>query len=86
MIIVVQLQELIQDCAAKNEQNEIIYNDENKENIQLMPEKIEEFHNKYNELLEMEIEINDFSFTLDELSSLELTPKQLFVLNDFIIE
>ena len=34
----------------------------------------------------MDIEIEDFKFTLDELENLELSPKDLFALQPFIIE
>ena len=79
-----KLQELIDSCAEKNTDGSIVYTDNN-ESIKLIPEKSQEFTTQYNELFNMEIEINDFNFTLDELENLELTPKELFVLNSYIV-
>lgn len=80
-----KLQELIDSCAEKNTDGSIVYTDNN-ESIKLIPEKSQEFTTQYNELFNMEIEINDFNFTLDELENLELTPKELFVLNSYIVD
>lgn len=80
-----KLQELIDSCAEKNADGSIVYTDNN-ESIKLIPEKSQEFTTQYNELFNMEIEINDFNFTLDELENLELTPKELFVLNSYIVD
>ena len=80
-----RLQEVIDECAVKTENGEYVFTD-NGENIQIQPDKVEEFNTRYTELQEMDIEIEDFKFTLDELEILELSPKDLFALQPFIIE
>jgi len=52
----------------------------------LIPEKIDDFNQQYNELQEIEVEIEDLKFSLNELESLELTPQELYTIQDFIEE
>lgn len=80
-----RLQEIIDECAAKTENGDYVFTD-NGENIQIQPDKIEEFNTRYAELHGMDIEIEDFKFTLNELENLELSPKDLFALQPFIVE
>lgn len=80
-----RLQELIDEYALKNEDGGPVIT-ENNEGIQIQPDKIEEFNNEYQELHNMEIDIEDIQFTLDELENLELSPKDLYALQPLIIE
>lgn len=80
-----RLQQLLDECALKNDNGVMITtNDGN--GVEIKPDKLEYFNNQYIELHEMPIEIDDFKFTLEELESLELSPKQLYTLQDFIVE
>lgn len=81
-----QFQNLIQECAEKDDEGNFVYTDETHDNIKIIPSKTKEFTDQYQELFNMEIEIDDFNFTLDELDNLSLTPKELYTLNPYILE
>ena len=81
-----QLQSLIKDCAELDENGQFKYID-NGESILIKEDKITEFHERNDELSNMEIELSDdFVFTLDELENLELTPKDLAQIDVLIQE
>lgn len=81
-----QLQDLLKDCAQIDEQGNLIYSDESQENFLLKSDKIEEFHNRYDELANMDIELDDYFLTLEELENLELSPKDLYGIQPLILE
>ncbi len=78
-----KLANLIQEYGLKDEEGNLVYS-EDKENIKLKDGVSEEFYEKYTELMNLEVEIEDFYFSLQELEKLELTPKELYILRDFI--
>jgi hypothetical protein len=80
-----KIQELIEEYALHDDQDKIVYTEDGS-GIHIPPEKTEEFTNKYNELVALEIEINDFNFNLDEFENLEIAPKDLYVLSPYITE
>lgn len=54
--------------------------------IKIMPDKIEEANQKLQELNNIEVEIPDIKFTLDELSELQLSVEEIYYLDPFIVE
>ena len=80
-----EMENLIDTYAEKDENNQLIYTD-NGEGIKLKEESQSEFSKKYKELIEMSVEVPSIYFNLDELSNLELTPKDLYLINFFIEE
>ena len=80
-----QLQELLQECAQMDEEGNLKFTEDG-ENFLLKTDKIEEFHNRYDELTNMDIELEDRFFTLKELENLELTPQDLYNIQPLIIE
>jgi hypothetical protein len=78
-----ELQNIIQDCGEHDEEGNLIYTDDN-QNIKLQQDKVEEFNERYFELINMDIDFKQFNFKLAELENLELTPKDLYILNNFI--
>ena len=79
------LRELIQDCAEIDDEGKLVYT-EDKQNIKLKPDKSKEFSERYNELTAMEVSVIDLKFTLEELENLQLTPQELYILDQFILE
>lgn len=80
-----KMQNLIETYGDKDEQGELIRS-ENGDSIKLKEETMEEYYTKAKELLTFEIELPDYSFTLEELEDLQLSPKDLYILDELIEE
>lgn len=78
-----KLAELIDKYGEKDSEDRLILKDDN---YKIKEDYIIDFNNDYAELQEIEIEIKDIIFTLDELESMELTPMELYIIKDFIKE
>lgn len=78
-----KLAELIDKYGEKDSEDRLILKDDN---YKIKEDCIIDFNNDYAELQEIEIEIKDIIFTLDELESMELTPMELYIIKDFIEE
>ena len=77
-----QRRNLVELFAKKDEHGELIV-DENG-NCQLYPDKIEEFNNQYNELINSSIEVNCEPIDIDSLGDIEFTPTQMAKLEPFM--
>ena len=78
-----QLQKLLAEYAVKNEEGKIDFVDGG---IAIEKGKEDEFYKEFDELNSIEIEIADIKFTVEELSNLEISPKDLYQLDKIIEE
>lgn len=76
--------ELIQTYSEKDELGEIMIDKSGI--VKIMPDKIEEANQKLQELNNIEVEIPNIKFTLDELSELQLSVEEIYYLDPFIVE
>lgn len=76
--------ELIREYAQKDENGEI-KSDENG-NVTLEPERLNEFYQKLEELLNTEVEINAEKISIDDFGDVDFTPAQIINLEAFIEE
>jgi len=67
-----KINEIISEYSQKDEDGNPILS-EDKTSVQIVKDKIEECQKKMEELSNIEFEINDISFTLDELENIDLT-------------
>lgn len=67
-----KINEIISNYSQKDEDGNPILS-EDKTSVQIVKDKIEECQKKMEELSNIEFEINDISFTLDELENIDLT-------------
>lgn len=79
------LQKYLTKYAQYNEDGSIAQNSD-KTGILIQSEYLQECHEKINELLSIEIEITDITFSLNELEELKITPAELSCIQDLIIE
>lgn len=67
-----KINEIISEYSQKDEDGNPILS-EDKTSVQIIKDKIEECQKKMEELSNIEFEINDISFALDELENIDLT-------------
>lgn len=78
---------LIEKYAERDEEGNYVYNADGQIYIDIKnTEKVRQFSNELNELLETEIEVNAEKLSLDELDETGLTPKDFNKLMAFIEE
>lgn len=75
---------IIKEYAIKDENGQVNISDDGM--IKIIPEKIPEADKALRELNEIEVEVPDTKFTLDELEELKLSVNDMFVLEAFIEE
>lgn len=80
------LQKIINEYAYHDENNNIEYLDENQKLIKINKDKEAECYKRLNELGEVEVEVPDIFFTINELSILNLTPIEVKKILPFIKE
>ena len=90
--------ELNKEMETFNEQrrkilNEYCIKDENGElkpdengNVQIIPDKINEFNNEFSNLLATEVEINADKLPMDSMDSFDITPQQMLNIEMFFEE
>ena len=76
--------DLIREYAQKDENGEI--KSEENGNVTLDPDRLTEFYQKLEELLNAEVEINAERIDINDLDDIELTPAQVINLEPFINE
>lgn len=79
------LQDIINEYGEKDENGKLKVS-EDKQTVPIIPEKREECYQKIGELEEMEIEFSLPSFTLDELSTFNLSIEDLSIIDILISE
>ena len=82
MIINEQKQRLIEKYVQTDENGEYIVNED--DGLVIKDDLVQEFQQKLLELDEMEIELPDLTFTLEELEDLKLSLQEIFYLEKFI--
>ena len=76
---------LIQKYGEKDENGELA-REEGTDNIKLMEDKIVDFNNEFNELLNSKIEINGEAIKLEDIENEDFTPAEMSILMPFISE
>lgn len=79
------LNKILDEYAEKDEEGNFVQNSSNT-GILIKKEYIETCHRKIRELQEIEVDITDISFTLDEFEDLKITPAELSCLESLIKE
>lgn len=82
MIVNEQKQRLIEKYVQVDENGEYIVNEDG--GLVIKDNLVQEFQQKLSELDEMEIELPDLTFTLEELEDLKLSLQEIFYLEKFI--
>ena len=80
-----QQQKIAEKYAQRDEKGNLILTDD-KTDILVEPSKMNECKKALRELVEIEVELPDYSFTLDELEPLKLSINDLQPLMNFIFE
>lgn len=73
---------LINKYGEKDEKDELIKDD--KDNVRLLPEHINDFNNELQELLNTSIELNNNKIDIDDIGDVEFTPVEMTQLEPFI--
>lgn len=76
-----RLQELIEKYGDKGKDNNYILNDGN---VQIKKGLEEECNKEISELDNLEVDLPDIILSLEDLSSTELTPREIFILEPFL--
>lgn len=82
MIINEQKQRLIEKYVQVDENGEYVVNEDG--GLVIKDNLVQDFQQKLSELDEMEIELPDLTFTLEELEDLKLSLQEIFYLEKFI--
>lgn len=78
-----QMQEIILEFGKKDENGQPVFL--NNGNIEIIEGKENDCNTRIQELRDIEVEIPDYKFSLDELEDLELSPRDIYAI-DTIIE
>ena len=78
-----KLRALIEEYAQRDENGQPV---QEAGNIRIIPEKISECNERINELLNLEVELPDIEFELDELENISLSMDEFNHLLPFIVE
>jgi hypothetical protein len=76
--------EIINEYAVKDENGQIVVSDDGM--ISIMQDKIPVAEKALRELNEIDVDVPDIKFTLDELDELKLSVADMFALDAFIVE
>lgn len=80
-----KVQEIIEEYGERDENGELKLTDD-KTAFVIKEDKVLECQQKMNELLELEIDIEEIKFSIDELEDLKLSPQEMDALIPFITE
>lgn len=80
-----QFRSLLIEYGQKDEEGNLIQTEDG-QGVKLLQDKTEECYIKINELRELEITIPDYYFSLEDFSSIELTPTEVSAIIPFIKE
>ena len=79
-----QRRKILNEYCIKDENGEL-KSDENG-NVQIIPDKINEFNNEFSNLLTTEVEINADKLPMDSMDSFDITPQQMLNIEMFFEE
>lgn len=80
-----KVQEIIEEYGERDENDELKLTDD-KTAFLIKEDKVLECQQKMNELSELEIDIEEIKFSIDDLEGLTLSPQEMDILIPFIIE
>lgn len=80
-----QIRNLLQDYAEKDDKGEYIYTNDNI-GIKIKKESQQEFVEKVNELLTLDVELPDITFSIEEFGNIELTMESFNIITPFLTE
>lgn len=80
-----QIQQISQEFGELDEEGSLIPMDDG-QSIKIKPDKIIECNEKVSELLNLEVNIDDCTFTLNELEGVSLSVSQMQAISKFICE
>lgn len=81
-----KLAEILQEYTQKDDDGNFIYLGENKESIKIQEGREQECNEKLTELHNMDIDIDNVTFSIEEVESLEMTIAEIGALMPFIEE
>lgn len=81
-----QYKKIIDLYAERDENGEYKFIDEAQQNIKIQSDKVKEASSAFEELQNLEVELPDIYFTLDEFEKIEITPEDISGIIDFIKE
>ena len=81
-----QYKKIIDLYAEKDKYGNYKFIDENQQNIKIQSDKVKEASSAFEELQNLEVELPDIYFTLDEFEKIEITPEDISGIIDFIKE
>lgn len=80
-----QFRNLILQYSEKDEQNTPVLTEDGS-GFKLAQETMEEAYQKFNELHDLDVEVPDNKFSIDDFSNIELTPSEIKIILPFIAE
>ena len=80
-----QIRNLLQDHAEKDAEGEYIYTNDNI-GVKIKKESQQEFVEKVNELLTLDVELPDITFSIEEFGNIELTMESFNIITPFLTE
>lgn len=80
-----QIRNLLQDHAEKDAGGEYIYTNDNV-GVMIKKESQQEFVGKVNELLTLDVELPDITFSIEEFGDIELSMEVFDIITPFLIE
>ncbi len=78
--------ELLNEYAKRDENGEIMRKPDDPNQILLIPERVDEYRNKFTELENTEVDVPNMHFALDDLSELKLSAQEVYSLDELIVE
>lgn len=79
-----QRRKIIEAYCLKDENGNLASDD--KGNVQIIPEKIQDFNSEFTNLLSTEVEINADKLPMDKIDSFEISPQQMLNIEMFFEE
>lgn len=79
-----QRKRIIDEYCVRNENGEIKTLENG--NVQINPEKIQEFNTEITNILNTEVEINADKLPMDKIDDFDITPQQMLILENFFEE
>ena len=74
---------LLFEYGKKDENGELIRTEDG-QGVRLIEDKIPEFNNKFIELRNLDVELSDTTFSIDEFANVEMTPVEVYTIKPFI--
>lgn len=74
---------LLFEYGKKDENGELIRTEDG-QGIRLIDDKIPEFNNKFLELRNLDVELSDTTFSIEEFANVEMTPVEAYTIKPFI--